>query len=93
MKKIIPHKLVVSFNPDGGISSSILQYQIDIDGKVEGKFYTMSVKAGIDLDSVDSIALEAKTHVETGEKVKEVNSAEVKLKADLEELAVLKGKK
>ena len=90
MKRILPHKLVVAFDKDGAITSSLLQYKIDVDGKVENKFYTMSVKAGIDLGSLNSISTDAKIHVESGEKIDEANAAEVKLQQDLTELAQLR---
>lgn len=66
MKRIIPHKLVVSFTPDGEVSSAILQYKREIDGATENKFYTMAVDKALDLNGIFTTA---KSHVERGEKI------------------------
>jgi hypothetical protein len=69
MKTIIPKKLVVAFDKDGNVSSSILHYMIDEDGAVENKYYTMSVKAAINLDDMSKALTDAKGHAEMGEKI------------------------
>ena len=69
MKKIIPHKLVITYAPDGTVKSSILQYRIDVDGATENKFYTMSVKTAIDKTIIEGVLAVSKECVEIGEKI------------------------
>ena len=71
MKKIVPHKLVVSYDKNGNMTSAILQYKIDVDGAVKNEFFTMSVAAGISAGILDGVFGMAKAHVEKGEKINE----------------------
>ncbi|MDD4980707.1 MAG: hypothetical protein PHC54_05515 [Candidatus Omnitrophica bacterium] len=69
-KEIIPYRLVVTYNDEGSVKSSILQYRIREDGKMdERKFYTMSVNNGIEPAKLQSISAASISHVEKGEKI------------------------
>lgn len=70
MKEIIPVKLITTLNKDGTVKDSILQYQISIDGAVENKFYTMGVKAGINITDLGKVITDSISHAATGEKIK-----------------------
>jgi hypothetical protein len=67
-KEIIPHKLITSYDENGKIKDSILQYKIREDGVVKNQFFTMSVKNGLD-EKVNTVLLSAKVHAEKGEKI------------------------
>ena len=69
MKKIIPHKLVVTFSSQGEVSSAILQYKTEVDGAVKNEFSTMSVLGSLDGKVLKGILTASKAHVETGEKI------------------------
>lgn len=69
MTRIIPHKLVVSFSPEGEAVSAVLQYRKEIDGAVRNEFFTMSVDAAIGKGVLQGALTAAKSHVEKGEKL------------------------
>lgn len=69
MKRILPHKLVVSFKPDGTVGSAILQYKMDVDGAVQNKFFTIGVGAALNKTVMSGIASAIKSHAEVGEKI------------------------
>ena len=71
MSRIIPHKLVISYDKDGEVSSSILQYKIENNGVVKNEFFTMSVDAGINKSSLTNLGSAAKMHAERGEGLRE----------------------
>lgn len=70
MKEIIPNKLIISLNEDGTVANSLLHYRMRIDGKMENnRFYTMSVKTGINVADLLKISKDSISHAEKGEKI------------------------
>jgi len=79
MKKIIPIKLIANLNADGTFRDGVLQYQIDNDGEVEKqRFYTVGIKAGIQISDMEKIISDSKAHAEKAEKIiKEVKDEKI----------------
>jgi len=70
MKEIVPHRLIIDLNQEGGFKSGILQYRIRNDGVMVNKFFTMGIAGGINLPAMNTMLLKTKGHVEIGEKIK-----------------------
>jgi len=69
-KVIVPHKLIAKLNHDGSVRSALLQYKLNVDGKVENRFYTMTVSAAIKFADFNKVLGDAKVHVEKSENIK-----------------------
>lgn len=67
-KEIVPHKMVVSYNPDGTVRDSIMMYRIKENGVTSREYKTVNVKVKIDTD-LEAATVFAKEHVELSEKI------------------------
>ncbi len=69
IREIKPIKLVTNFDKDGKTQNSILLYQLKINGKVDNRFHTISVKKGVDIKSLNKILKASVTSAEKSEKI------------------------
>jgi hypothetical protein len=74
-KKLIPHKIVVSFNPDGTADKATLQYRVMVDGVLSNRYNTIAVKTGITLASLNLVLGESRLQAEVSEKIRTTESA------------------
>lgn len=63
-KTIIPHRAIVEFNDNGTFKDCILQYRLqDANGKLDVKYYSISVSSQISKPVMNGILSAIKTFV------------------------------
>lgn len=68
--------MIITLNEDGSFKDGIMQYRIREDGKLdERKFYTTSIKSGLDTEKMNTHLLTAKIHVKKGAGISDVQEA------------------
>jgi len=71
MKKILPHKLIIEFEK-GLFKEAIIMYRINIDGNIENKFKTISVKnSGHSVPQLNTILKKMITHTNKAEGIED----------------------
>lgn len=75
-KRIIPHKLVVSYDDRGEVLRAVLQYRTAEGARIEQKFNTMAVTAAVK-GLGDDVLFNATKHAEVGERIITTEAAEL----------------
>jgi len=69
--KIIPHKLVIEFDENKEFAEGIFIYKKEISGHTEEKFYTMSIKEGVNLVTINNLLRQVRKFVKEQENANE----------------------
>lgn len=70
LKKIIPHKMLISFNENGSFADGIMIYQtLDDKGELSTKYNTIQVNSEINIPIINGIIQKAITFAKNAEGV------------------------